>query len=273
MKPNNRDGALPSYLHAIASAMFIVLLFESFVFAHSFSNAPGKTSNEKPKWVATDEVLPPDYYRQVYDASDDKSGGPQPLPWDVGGPQPTVIRQAKSGSFAGKTVLDCGCGLGENARFLAGDVGRAASVAGFDISESAVRRAREGTDASLSNVVSFRVASCTDLPAAFRRETFDVAVDSACLHCLSDADAIAYAESLRELVTERLYVGCFSDANGAEGWSNPRRLGRDDLERYFPDEDWDVRSIEDLWWSRPGSRGSRQGGFCPGLWMEAVRRR
>ncbi|SDU62450.1 hypothetical protein [Amycolatopsis keratiniphila] len=35
-----------------------------------------------------------------------------PAPWDFGGPQPAIVRAA--GSFTG-TVLDAGCGSGENA--------------------------------------------------------------------------------------------------------------------------------------------------------------
>ncbi|MEV6908589.1 hypothetical protein [Amycolatopsis sp. NPDC051071] len=40
-----------------------------------------------------------------------------PVPWDFGGPQPAIARAAPR--FTG-TVLDAGCGAGENALHLAG---------------------------------------------------------------------------------------------------------------------------------------------------------
>jgi hypothetical protein len=41
-----------------------------------------------------------------------------PAPWDIGRPQPTVVRLATGGGFAG-AVLDAGCGTGENAVHIA----------------------------------------------------------------------------------------------------------------------------------------------------------
>lgn len=233
--------------------------------ASCFSTTPANGSN----WKATDEVLPSDYYRQVYNSGGQK----QPIPWDVGGPQPCVKNEARTGIFAKKSILDCGCGLGENAQFLAGNVGRAQSVTGFDISPAAIQIASENIhDSSSQANVSFRVASCTELSESFSsQEKFDIAVDSACLHCLSDQDAMVYANSLKDLVRERLFVGCFSTANGSDGWTNPRRISREDLTRYFG-SDWDILRIEDVWWARPSARGSNQGGFCHGLWMEAVKK-
>jgi tellurite resistance protein TehB len=40
-----------------------------------------------------------------------------PAPWDVGHPQPAIARLASKGGFSG-TVLDAGCGTGENALYL-----------------------------------------------------------------------------------------------------------------------------------------------------------
>jgi hypothetical protein len=36
-----------------------------------------------------------------------------PAPWDIGQPQPAIVRVASEGGFAG-AVLDAGCGTGEN---------------------------------------------------------------------------------------------------------------------------------------------------------------
>src|SRR5262245_38183326 len=51
---------------------------------------------------------------QPWDAS--YHGGP--APWDIGRPQPAVVRLAAAGGFAGE-VLDAGCGTGENTLHIA----------------------------------------------------------------------------------------------------------------------------------------------------------
>ena len=63
----------------------------------------------------------------------------RPAPRDLGRPQPTVVRLAARGGFAG-AVLDAGCGTGENALHLAS---LGLSVLGVDVAETALDRARE----------------------------------------------------------------------------------------------------------------------------------
>src|SRR3954447_9058867 len=60
-------------------------------------------------------------------------------PWDIDGPQPVIARLADGGAFAG-TVLDAGCGTGENALPLAA---LGLSVVGVDVAETAIGIARE----------------------------------------------------------------------------------------------------------------------------------
>src|SRR5215471_2428474 len=60
-------------------------------------------------------------------------------PWDIGQPQPAIVRLASEGAFTGP-VLDAGCGTGENALHVA-SVGL--QVLGFDVAETAVERARQ----------------------------------------------------------------------------------------------------------------------------------
>jgi SAM-dependent methyltransferase len=62
-----------------------------------------------------------------------------PAPWDVGGPQPTIVRLASDGAFTG-AVLDAGCGTGENALHLAA---LGLPVLGFDVAETALAIARQ----------------------------------------------------------------------------------------------------------------------------------
>src|SRR5215468_6500882 len=65
-----------------------------------------------------------------------------PPPWDIGRPQPAVLRLASAGGFAG-AVLDAGCGTGENALHVAA-LGLA--VLGVDVAETALAMARKKAD-------------------------------------------------------------------------------------------------------------------------------
>src|SRR5919109_94812 len=62
-----------------------------------------------------------------------------PAPWDIGRPQPAVVRLASEGGFAG-AVLDAGCGTGENALHVAA---LGLPVLGVDVAETALAMARK----------------------------------------------------------------------------------------------------------------------------------
>ncbi len=91
------------------------------------------------------------------------------------------------GGFSGE-VLDIGCGLGDNAIYLAS---RGHSVTGLDGSPAAIEEARRrAADAGVLNPtagsagVTFDVADATDLSGYEGR--FDTVVDSALYHCLDE---------------------------------------------------------------------------------------
>ncbi|GAA2483756.1 class I SAM-dependent methyltransferase [Winogradskya humida] len=95
------------------------------------------------------------------------------IPWDV--PRPSRYLTAWAGRAAmtghGRSALVVGCGLGRDAEFLAG-LGFA--VTAFDISETAVRTARERHPGS---PVDYMVADLLDPPARWR-DAFDLVVES-----------------------------------------------------------------------------------------------
>jgi 2-polyprenyl-3-methyl-5-hydroxy-6-metoxy-1,4-benzoquinol methylase len=62
-----------------------------------------------------------------------------PAPWDIGRPQPAVVRLASQGGFAG-AVLDAGCGSGDNALHIAS---LGLPVLGVDVAETALAMARQ----------------------------------------------------------------------------------------------------------------------------------
>jgi 2-polyprenyl-3-methyl-5-hydroxy-6-metoxy-1,4-benzoquinol methylase len=57
-----------------------------------------------------------------------------PALWDIGEPQPAVVRLAGEGAFTG-AVLDAGCGTGENAIHVAS---LGLHVLGVDVAETAL---------------------------------------------------------------------------------------------------------------------------------------
>ncbi|GAA3348238.1 hypothetical protein GCM10020358_65950 [Amorphoplanes nipponensis] len=127
-----------------------------------------------------------------------------PAPWDIGGPQPAVVRLAARGGFAG-SVLDAGCGSGENALHLAG---LGLPVLGVDVAETAVTLARRKAE-QRGLRADFAVADALRLEQLERR--FDTVLDCGLLHSFDGEERLTYLAGLAA-VTEHggtLYVLCF----------------------------------------------------------------
>lgn len=221
------------------------------------------------------EILPQSYFAEI---SYDEGG----VPWDLGGrPQPPVRNAAQDGSFGrASTILDCGCGAGDNANWLAA---RGFDVVGFDVSSSAIETAIKRSEAAaVSNAIAeangaatFFQASATALEHAEVLQAradeiggFEVALDSALLHCLNDEAQEAYVDGLRRLLRPggRLFVGCFSDAN-PDPWTNPRRLSEERLRTLLSAErGWRLVDIEAVWYERPAERATSRGGAWTMAW-------
>ncbi|MFL6121380.1 class I SAM-dependent methyltransferase [Actinophytocola sp.] len=159
------------------------------------------------------------------------------MPWDIGAPQPVVVRLADEGEFRG-AVLDAGCGLGNNAIFLAQ---RGFQVTGVDGAEAALQKARERA-ASHGVDVEFVRADVTTFEGVAPR--FDTVLDSALYHCLTGEQRTAYAAALHRVTRPgaRLHLLCFADA-GNDGLDLPMTVSQDDLRTHLSDR-WLIRDIE-----------------------------
>lgn len=158
------------------------------------------------------QALRPDResFDKLYRGEPAFDGAPPPtgIPWDVGQAQPRLMELEALGGFSGE-VLDVGCGLGDNAIYLAC---RGHSVTGLDGSAAAIEQAR--TRASAAGVsVTFQVADATDLSDYAGR--FDTVIDSALFHCLDDEGRQAYVAGLYRATRSgaRLHLFCFADGN------------------------------------------------------------
>ena len=158
----------------------------------------------------------------------------QPL-WEIGRPQPAFVDLEERGAITG-SVLDIGCGTGENALYLAEE---GHDVWGVDLSAVAIERAMVKAHARRLPVV-FLAGDALDAEEIGR--TFTSLIDSGCFHTLNDADRARYAASVRALSApgSRLHVVCFSEAE-PPGWG-PRRVTQAELRAVFAD-DWAVDEI------------------------------
>ena len=160
-----------------------------------------------------------------------------PAPWDIGHPQPAIVRLAAEGRFAGP-VLDAGCGTGENALHLAS---LGLSVLGVDVAETALAIARAKAD---EHVLAVEFAAADALHLEFLGRRFETVLDCGLFHTFDGDERPEYAASLAS-VTEHggtLYVLCFSDHGPDTG---PHPIREEELRGAFtPSVGWRVATIE-----------------------------
>jgi cyclopropane fatty-acyl-phospholipid synthase-like methyltransferase len=155
-------------------------------------------------------------------------------PWDIGRAQPAVERLAAEGLLGG-SVLDAGCGTGENALFLAAGGGE---VTGIDLVADAIERAREKAR-ERGIRAAFRVHDALRLPELGR--TFDAVLDCGLFHTFGDDERPRYAASAAAVLRPggALHVMCFSEEERSEG--GPRRVTQGEIRAAFGDAfrvDW-----------------------------------
>jgi len=160
-----------------------------------------------------------------------------PAPWDIGHAQPAIVRLASEGGFVG-TVLDAGCGTGENALLVAS---LGLSVLGVDVAETALANARKKAH-ERGIEVEFAAADAFQLERLGRM--FETVLDCGLFHTFNGEERPGYVASLAS-VTEHggtLYVLCFSDDGPDTG---PHPVCQQDLRAAFnPSHGWNVATLK-----------------------------
>lgn len=184
-------------------------------------------------------------------------------PWDVGRPQSVFV--AAADQITG-SILDAGCGTGENALFFAA---RGHRVTGIDFLEQPIAEAKRKA-AQRGLAAAFLVMDALhldDLP-----ETFDSAIDCGLFHVFSDEDRAKYVAGLASVVKPggRLFLACFSDKEPPG--DGPRRISRQELHVAFS-TGWVVESLRDTRFEvRPDLTGFHFSPGGPHAWFAVVER-
>ena len=159
-------------------------------------------------------------------------------PWDNNAPSESVIAWQTRGWVHGD-VLDIGCGLGDNAVYLAKN---GHTVTGLDISPTALATAEQrAKDAGVD--VTFAVADSTKLDDY--SDAFDTVIDSGLFHSLDDEGRRSYVAAVHRATRSgaTLLLSCFSDANPVgEEWRPA--VSESTLRDVLGGAGWDIASLE-----------------------------
>jgi SAM-dependent methyltransferase len=184
-------------------------------------------------------------------------------PWDIPGPQPELVRVADQ--IRG-TVLDAGCGTGENALFLAAN---GHPVLGIDFLDYPIREAqRKARDRGLN--AEFLRMDALSLNSLDRQ--FDSVIDSGLFHVFSDEHRARYVAGLAHVTVPgaRLFLLCFSDQE--PGTQGPRRISEQELRDAFK-SGWSIDELRPARFDVVGGLDGvafSEGG--PRAWFALIRR-
>jgi 2-polyprenyl-3-methyl-5-hydroxy-6-metoxy-1,4-benzoquinol methylase len=176
-------------------------------------------------------------------------------PWDIGRPQKVFVELVQRREITG-SILDIGCGTGENALFFAGE---GYDVWGVDSAPLAIQKAQEkalmrGLD------VHFLVGNVLDFSMIGRK--FDTVTDSGLFHTLSDDDRPVFVDTLADVLfpAGTYFMLCFSDLE-PPGYG-PRRITKREIQESF--DGWSINYI------RPATFESSTRVQGPRAWLSSI---
>ncbi len=184
-------------------------------------------------------------------------------PWDLGRPQKPFVESADQ--ITG-SVLDCGCGTGDNAIFFAQ---RGRNVLGIDFAEKPLVVARRKAE---ERGVQVEFLQFDALQLASLDRTFDSVIDCGLFHVLSDEDRRLYVASLAAVTKPggKIFLMCFSDQQPGE--AGPRRISQSELRQAFS-QGWTMESITATRFeASPNAEQRHFGDGGPKAWLAIIRR-
>lgn len=154
--------------------------------------------------------------------------------WEIGRPQKAFLDVADQ--ITG-SILDSGCGTGENALFFAS---RGHKVTGIDFLAEPIKIAKQkaAERGSKATFLVMDALALKELP-----EVFDTVIDSGLFHVFSDEDRRRYIDGIATVLKPggKLFLLCFSDEE--PGTQGPRRVSENELRDIFT-QGWAVERIE-----------------------------
>jgi ubiquinone/menaquinone biosynthesis C-methylase UbiE len=163
--------------------------------------------------------------------------------WEIGRPQPALLAAFDELSPAG-SVIDLGCGTGENALELAR---RGLEVWGLDATAAPLAKAEEKR-AARGLSAAFVHGDALDLSALNR--TFDMVLDCGLFHVLEDEERLRYRRSI-DLVLRPggrlLMLGLATNTSGR----GPRGYSAEELRAAFAEGYQEVFLRSALFWATP----------------------
>ncbi|EFJ42083.1 hypothetical protein VOLCADRAFT_97820 [Volvox carteri f. nagariensis] len=155
--------------------------------------------------------------------------------------------------FSGR-VLDAGCGIGDNALYVAkacpGAKVTAVDVVGrcleFAAAKAELRNMRGQVDLQVADLLETDTSQLPPVLGPTKDSSYDIILDSLTFHCFSDADRDRYVSTLRRLLRPGglIYMNCMSEEETRPG--GPRRITVPDLLSVFcAARDWEVLGVED----------------------------
>ncbi|KAG2441274.1 hypothetical protein HYH02_010115 [Chlamydomonas schloesseri] len=207
----------------------------SFISSHQHNSAPAAGGAPKPQVIA-------------------RVAGTGLAPWEIHRPQKFVRDLVLRGRFSGR-VLDAGCGIGDNALFIAKACPQAAVTAVDVVPRCLEFAAAKAKLRGMCGKVQMMAADLLEDDSAQQHAAlaspaadgaYDCVLDSSTFHCFGDGDRQRYVAALGRLLSPggRLFLNAMSEAEARPG--GPRRITVPDLLSVFNRQSgWEVDLIED----------------------------